>query len=172
MPKQKQRKRKQRQSAEQRFVRPTSEREAHNDTESAGAARRITPPIDTLHRQNRLTRREWEALRYYGQQASLAETSPVRSMLDRSPRGNGHGPGAAIVSAMIETGRLEREMGRFRNIARAVVVDYLTLSQWLIQKHGGRERKGKSPEPLVPVETGLADLKCAAACLIALQDAA
>ena len=41
---------------------------------------------------------------------------------------------------MLETGRIERDLGQLVDIARAVAVDDKSLSQWCIDKHGGRER--------------------------------
>ncbi len=137
-------------------IEPTPEREARNHFRSAGMARKLVPVIDTLRNKGAkeeedgipkeerqgLTQSEWEALNYYRDQASLADKSPVRSCCDNSPRG-GHGPGVAIISALIETGRLERDMGQLMDIARAVAVDDVSLSEWAIAKHGGTERWGK-----------------------------
>lgn len=118
---------------------PTAEREARNEFRSVGMARRVVPIIDQEAKAGHLTPKEHEALSYYRDQASLAEKSPVRSCCDNSPRG-GNGPGVAIVSAMIETGRLEREFGQLWELARAVAVDDVSISQWCIRKFGGRER--------------------------------
>lgn len=137
------RKRKQRPVAE--TMPPTIERERHNEFRSAGMARRVIPVIDQELERGHLTPKEHEILAYYRDQASLAEKSPVRSCCDNSPRGD-NGPGVAILSAMIETGRLERELGALWPLARAIAVDDLSISQWCIRKFGGRERydgKGK-----------------------------
>lgn len=120
-----------------RFIRPTPEREAHNDTRSAGAAVRIVPVIVRLHEAGVLNDTEFAALAYYRDQASLADKSPVRSCCDFSPRG-GHGPGVAIVSAQIETGKLERDMGMLWPLCRAVCVDDVTLERWCIDRHGSQ----------------------------------
>ena len=122
-------------------IRPTPEREAKNETISAGMARRIKPMIDTLYERGDLSVKQWEALHYYRDQASLADRSPVRSCCDPSVRGvNDNGPGVAIMSAKIETARMERDMVQLWRIARAIAVDDLSLSQWCINEHGGRER--------------------------------
>lgn len=133
-------------------IEPTPERESRNHFRSAGMARKLVPVIDTLHNGGFLSEKEWEALNYYRDQASLAEKSPVRSCCDNSPRG-GHGPGVAIISALIETGRLERDMGQLMDIARAVAVDDMSLTQWCINKHGGREKQRKG-EPTIIVPRG------------------
>lgn len=122
-------------SAIARFVRPTEHREAHNDFRSAGAAVRVVPVIVRLHEQAVLSDREFEALAYYRDQASLADKSPVRSCIDFSPKG-GRGPGVAIVSAQLETWRLEREMGALAPLCRAVAVDDVKLEHWIEHKLG------------------------------------
>lgn len=131
-------------SAIERFIRPTDERENHNPTESAGAARRVTPPIVMLHRQGKIDDKQLEALAYYRDQAGLAHKSPTRDSCDFSVRGEGSGPGAAITSASIETSRLERELGALAPMARFVVRDDNTLTRWCIEQHGGRERYDKN----------------------------
>lgn len=133
--------RKKRQVAVVDYVMPTPERAARGEIVTAGMARKIVPAIETLHKRGLIDSREYEALAYYRDQASLAEQSPVRSCCDTSPRGGSdHGPGVAILSAMLETGRIERDLGQLLDIARAVAVDDMSLSQWCIAKHGGRER--------------------------------
>jgi len=130
---------------------------------------RRVPIIDSLHRQDILSEREYTALAYYRDQASLAERSPVKSCIDATV-GGGNGPGVAIISAVIETGRLEREMGALCDIARAVAVDDISLAQWCIAKHGGRERYNGKGEfvAVVPInekrhmETARVELKMAA----------
>lgn len=120
-----------------RFIRPTPEREAHNDTRSAGAAVRIVPVIVRLHEQGVLSDHEFAALAYYRDQASLADRSPVRDSCDFSPRGsNGFGPGVAITSAKIETAHIEGNLGALWPLVRAVCVDDVTLERWCIERHG------------------------------------
>jgi len=120
----------------------TLERQQHNEFVSAGMARRVKPVIESLHEAGQLTQAEYDALLYYRQQAGLADKSPVRSCCDMSPRG-GHGPGVSILSAQIETGRMERDMGQLWTLARAVAVDDWSLTRWCIEKHGGREKGGR-----------------------------
>ena len=133
--------RKRKQPALVDYLMPTPERIAHGEVITAGMARKIVPAIETLHKRGLIDAKEYDALAYYRDQASLAEHSPVRSCCDTSPRGGSdHGPGVAILSAMLETGRIERDLGQLVDIARAVAVDDKSLSQWCIDKHGGRER--------------------------------
>lgn len=131
---------KKKQSAQIDPLRPTPEREARNPLISAGMAKRFVPAIDTLHERGFITRQEWEALAYYRDQAGLADRSPVKSCCDPSIGGGGGGPGVAILSAAMETGRIERALGPLRGIARAVAVDDKSLTQWCVEQYGGRER--------------------------------
>lgn len=150
-----------------RFIRPTEAREAHNDFRSAGAAVRVVPVIVRLHEQGVLNDREFEVLAYYRDQASLAEKSPVRSNCDFSVRG-GSGPGVAIMSAQLETWRMERDMGALWSLVRAVAVDDITLEQWCIDHRGSRKRDERGQvlaKPLpYPEHVGIAamELKYAA----------
>ena len=118
----------------------TPERASRNRFTSAGMARRLVPVIETLLRKEIITQAEYDALDYYRQQASMAERSPMPCVLDRSVGNGGDGPGAALLSAMLETGRIENDLGQLVDIARAVAVDDVTLAQWCIAKFGGRER--------------------------------
>jgi hypothetical protein len=118
-----------------RFIRPTEQREAVNDFRSVGPAMVVVPVIVRLHEQGVLNDREFAALAYYRDQASLADRSPMRSCIDFSPKG-GHGPGVAILSAQLETARLERDMGQLWTLCRAVCVDDVSLPRWCEQRHG------------------------------------
>lgn len=116
-------------------------RAQHGGTISAGMAVKIIPAIDTLKTKGHITQGEYDALKYYREQASLAEQSPTRDSCDFSVRGGeGHGPSVAIISAKRETERLERLLGNLRGICRAVCVDDLSLTQWACKQHGSRER--------------------------------
>lgn len=117
----------------------------HVDTQTKAMAYRRRPMIDILLDTDQIDQKEYDALAYYRDQALLADKSPSRSCLDVSPRG-GNGPGVAILSALIETGRIERDLGILWEIARFVAVEDKSLAQWCIAKFGGRERydgKGK-----------------------------
>lgn len=129
----------------------TIERGAKNAFVSAGMARRVTPVIDTMFDAGHLTEAEYSALAYYRDQASRAEDdtaddgvlSPERIMggTSASQPSGGYLPATLICTpAILETARIERDLGVLRDIARAVAVDDITLSRWCIEKHGGRER--------------------------------
>lgn len=133
---------------------PTPEREARNQTQSMGMARRVKPMIDILRDAGKLSAEQYEKLSYYRDQASLAERSPLRSCLNRGMVGSsGNGPGVAITSAVLETARMERDMGWLWEVARAVAVDDKSISQWCVEKYGGRERYDKRGKfvAMVPV---------------------
>lgn len=124
----------------------TPERAQKNGFTSIGMARRVIPEIVRLHEKGILSDNEFTGLAYYRDQASLAEHSPIRSCIDFSPKG-GHGPGAAILSAKLETARMERNMGELSHLVRAVAVDDKSLEQWVADRHAcapweeERERK-------------------------------
>lgn len=111
----------------------------HVDTQTKTMAYRRRPMIDILLDTDQIDQKEYDVLAYYRDQALLADKSPTRSCLDTSPRG-GNGPGVTILSALIETGRIERDMGGLWEIARFIAVDDKSLAQWCITKFGGRER--------------------------------
>lgn len=134
-----------------RFMRPTEAREAHNDFRSAGAAMRVVPVIEIMRAAGKLSQSEFDALDYYREQAHKAEDDLAQSSTlapDRIMGGAGSAWGGKIPAALmatpaiLETARLERDLGSLLDIARAVAVDDRSLTQWCIAKHGGRERYG------------------------------
>ena len=133
---------------------PTPEQLASGDFVSAGMPMRRVPMIETMHKRGQLTEEEYRSLGYYRDQASIADRSGVKSCLDREIGSGGAGPGAAVISALIETGRIERDLGSLWKIARAVAVDDLSLTQWCIGIYGGRERYNGHGEfiAMVPVD--------------------
>lgn len=107
----------------------------------AGLAYRFVPVIETMHRRGQINDKEYTALAYYAEQASIAEQSPVRSCLDFTVRGGGDiGRNTAVLSAQLETARIERDLGTLQPIARAIAVDGMTLTNWCIKRHGSRQR--------------------------------
>lgn len=135
-------------------VGPTVEQSQHGEYVSAGMAHRRVPMIDTLLTRGHITDKEYVALAHYRDQAHLAERSPTKSCLDQ--RVGGQGPDAlpaVVISAMIETGRIERDLGQLLDIARAVAVEDKSLSQWCIEKYGSRERYNGKGEfvAIVPI---------------------
>jgi hypothetical protein len=109
--------------------------------ERMAKVRRLVPPIDTLLANGKITEDEHRALTYYRDQADMANRSPIKDSLNRTvSAAEGQGLSAALTSAIFATARIEREMGQLSEIARAVAVDDLSIAQWCILKHGGRER--------------------------------
>ena len=122
---------------------PTVEALRHGDYSSAGMAYRRIPIIDTMLERGQITEQQHISLGYYRDQASTCSASP-RSCLDRSVRTGDRGPSMATLSATLETARIERALGPLRDIARAIAVQDISLSQWCISQYGGRERYGPS----------------------------
>lgn len=133
------------------FIRPTEQRLAHNDFQSAGAAMKLISPIDKLYDANVLSERQFNALVRYSDVANAAERSEIKSNIDFSVYETGEGLPHFGVRMNIELGRLERELGSLREIARALCVEEISLSQWAMRKNGSVERKrpGKGGELIV-----------------------
>lgn len=142
-----------------RFVRPTEQREAHNDFRSAGAAVRLVPVIETLLVAGKLTRAEFDALAYYREQAHKAEDdmaqgstlSPERIMGGGGSNCGGGFPAVMLATpAIIMTGYIENNLGPLRSLARAIAVDDISPAQWAIAKTGGIERVEKGRTVIRP----------------------
>lgn len=132
-----------------RFVRPTEAREAHNDFQSAGIAYRVVPVIATMLKSGQITQGQFDALNHYRDQASRAEDDCAQESTLAPARimgGGGGSYGGKIPSilmatpAIIETARIERDLGSLQPLARAIAVDDWSLSRWCIEQHGGREK--------------------------------
>lgn len=162
----------------------TPERGKHNKFISAGMARKVVPVIDTLYAAQKLTFEEYSGLSYYRDQALKAEDDCAQecSIGPSKVMGGGHStpvggfiPASLVwTPAIAETARIERELAShgLLGIARAVAVEDKSLTQWCIDKHGGRERyngKGKLVA-IVPInekrhaELARLELKYAAKC--------
>lgn len=146
------------------LIGPTPERHGHVEIRSALMSHKITPVIDTLLRHEIITWAEHSALDYYRSQASQAEDdakqestlAPARVMgggCGGIPAGGYTPVGLVFTAATAETARIERDLGQLRDIARAVAVNDVSLAQWCIAKHGGRERYDGSGEfvAIVPI---------------------
>lgn len=125
---------------------PTDEQMGKAVYRRANLAYKRTPIIDTLLDAGKLTFHQYAALAYYRNQAIRAEDDYARSSTLAPERVNGGGQstggGLPIIftAAIAETGRIERDLGSLLDIARAIAVDDKSLTQWCIDKHGGRER--------------------------------
>lgn len=138
-----------------RILGPTEARLAHNDAERMGLAYRMVPMIETLLRTKQITQREFDSLNYYRDQASRAEDdmaqegtlAPSRIMGGSGGASAGKIPATMLATpALLETARIERDLGSLRELARKVCVDDWSLSRWAVEQTGGRERydgKGK-----------------------------
>lgn len=139
----------------QDFIRPTPERERHNDIESAGAAKRVVVPIRYLFDNDKITPSQFDNLTYYRTQANQAQedekqsgpSDPAKMMGGASGGHSGSKLPASLMHsspAILETARIERELLRYGqdmlDLVRFVARDDRTLAQWCIHKHGGRER--------------------------------
>lgn len=146
-----------------KFLRPTPEREAHNDFRSAGAAVVVVPPIAALHKSGILTDEEFSALAYYRDQANLADKSPMRSCCDDTVRGGGRGPSMAILSAIREVKHIDSGLGPYlASMLRSIVRDDMTLEVWALAEWGSV--KGSNPPAPHPdkVSMTVLELKYAA----------
>lgn len=123
------------------IIGPTEEQQQRGSYGRVGIAFRRVPVIDQMLERDQITPQEHKALAHYRDQAHLSERSPTKSCLDQRIGGGGDiHLSAAVVSALLETGRIERDLGQLLDIARWVAVEDKTLSQWCIERHGGRER--------------------------------
>lgn len=129
-------------------VGPTAEQKRLADYVSVGMAHRRVPAIETLRARGMLNEVEYGNLAFYRDQVSLAERALTKSCLNivigMAPgrAGSERGPSAATVSARLTVERIERTLGSLLEIARAVAVEDMSLSQWCVAKHGGREKFG------------------------------
>ena len=120
------------------IVGPTPEQECKGQFVRVHMAYRRAPVIDTMAQAGKLSQRQFDGLARYRDVAIAEERSPMRDSLDKALHGRSEGlgiPCSALRSA-IELGRLERALGSLRDIARAVAVDDVTISQWAAQKGG------------------------------------
>ena len=119
---------------------PTAEQMARGEFHSAGMAYKRIPVIETMLTRGQITDKQYMALAYYRDQASLADRSPLKSCIDFSVTGGDSHPSAALASAMLETARIEREMGSVWHLARSVAVDDVSLTEWCCAHYGSMER--------------------------------
>jgi hypothetical protein len=135
------------------LVGPTPEIEARG-AERVGMATRRIPVIETMHRRAQLNEEQFRRLMKFRDTLIMAERTPVKSCLNDNPGGNGNGPSVATISAIIQAGWWERDMpGNAWEVAVAVCRDDKSLSEYCVEKYGGRERYDKNGGfiALVPV---------------------
>lgn len=138
-----------------------------NEFKSAGMAYRKTPVIDTMLKREQINASEYIALSYYRDQATHADRSAIKSNIDFTVRSGNQRPIGYATPQQIETARIERDLGQLQPIARAIAVNDYSISEWCIEKHGGRERMQGKRIIIVPktdrhTELAAQDLRMAA----------
>lgn len=138
-------------------IAPTAEQMGRAEYHSAGMAYKRVPVIDTMLARDQITPQEYLLLSYYRDCAHAAQDSEANesSLAPRKIMGGGSGghPSGGYLPKTdmgtwdhYETARIERDMQSLWPLARAVAVDDVSLTEWCIRQHGGRERydgKGK-----------------------------
>jgi hypothetical protein len=156
---------------------PTLEQTRHGDYVRAGVSYKRVPVIDTMLTRQQITHEQHRLLAHYRDQAQLAERSQTKSCLDQRIGGGANDDyvPAVILSAKIETGRIERDLGSLLDITRAICVEDKTLTEWCVGIYGGRERydgKGKfiaivPNQEAVVMKRALAEIRYAAGMIVA-----
>jgi hypothetical protein len=117
------------------------DKQSNGRTIVIGKANRFVPMIDTLKRQEVISPAEHKALAHYRHHADLADKSPTKDSLNRQRfGGSGNGPTHEILHAQRVRDLCEGAAGSLRDILRAVVIEDQSLSQWAIQRFGGKEQ--------------------------------
>jgi len=131
------------------IIGPTDQQMEHYDYERATLAYRRVPVIVTLADQGKLSQRQFDGLSRYRDIGIKCERSEIMDSCQRLlhvPGGDGDGPSLSTMRAYQELGWLEREMGALVDIARAICIEDMTLSQWAIRQGGSvmREKEGSA----------------------------
>lgn len=126
---------------------PTDEQQEHFSYERATLAYRRVPVIVTLASKGTLTQRQFDALSRYRDIGLKCEQSSIMDSCQRLLHiagGGKDGMSPATLRAYQELGWLEQELGQLVDIARAICIDDVSLSQWAMNKAGSvmREREG------------------------------
>lgn len=131
---------------------PTVEQTNHFDYERALLAYKRVCIIDKLREQGVITERQHKGLARYRDVAIADDRSLIRDSLDKAAEGFSGGSGGlgmppSLLRNAIELGRLERDLGALQDIARAIAVDDMSLSQWAMHQSGSvmreREERGR-----------------------------
>lgn len=132
---------------------PTPEQALRGDFASAGMAYKRVAVIETMLTRGQIAPRDYLMLLYYrdcahAAQDSEANESPISLSKMMGGGSGGHPIGGYTPKSCMdtwdhcETARIERDMGSVWQLARAVAVDDISLTEWCIARHGGRERYG------------------------------
>lgn len=126
-------------------------------------AYRRVPVIDRLFEAGLFTTDEYKALVHYRHHADIVERSLVRDSLNISRGSGGDVPTIVALTAQVIVREIEAAAGQLVDILRAITVEELTLSQWAIRRHGGREktrvRNGRPCTTIEPSDRALAMAK-------------
>ena len=121
----------------------TPEQQGKGEFRRIGMHYRRVPVIETLYAEHKLTSRQFNGLARYNDVAVAEESSPIEDSVGKLLRncvgGGGDGSDFAL-RITIELGRLERALGSLRDVARAIAVEDMTLSDWAMKRHGSHER--------------------------------
>lgn len=125
-----------------------------------GKAYRKRRMLDILHDQAVLSDEQAKALKQYQVWADTADRSPLRDSLAKGlPSRSADGPTIAVLNAKRLRDECERAAGSLVDILRAVILNDMSLSQWVMEKHGAQEeceqRKGKRVCRLKPRDSHL-----------------
>lgn len=121
---------------------PLPEQEAKGDFRRIGMHYRRVPVIETLYAEHKLTSRQFNGLARYRDVAVAEGISPIEDSVGKLLRncvGGGEGGGDFALRITIELGRLEQALGSLADIARAIAVDDMTLSDWAMEQYGSKE---------------------------------
>lgn len=108
-----------------------------------GRAFRRRRQIDMLRESNLVSVDEFKALHHYRHHADVADRSPLRDSIAtlNMIRGSGEEPTVALLNSIRIRDDCERAAGPLRGILRAVAIDDVSLSQWVISHGGGIEKR-------------------------------
>lgn len=139
--------RKKKQAVVSGIMGPTDEQFGRAGYERASLAYRRIAVIRTLHTTGKLSDRQYDGLSRYRDIGIKCERSDIMDSCQRLLHiagGMSDGPAPSTLRALTELGWLERELGSLSDIARAIAIDDVTVSEWAM-RHGGsvmREREG------------------------------
>lgn len=121
---------------------PTPEQIGKGDFTRVGMSYRRTPVIEKLYEEHKLTSRQFNGLARYRDVAIAEDSSPIEDSVGKMMRGacgGGEGLSPFHVRVAIELGRLERALGSLRDVARAIAVDDMTISDFAMSQNGALE---------------------------------
>lgn len=130
-------------------VAPTPEQQNKGAFHRVGLAYRRVAVIDMMLEKKQLTNRQHGGLARYRDIANEAERSETSCSLDFSVRGGGEGLPHFGVRMNLELARLQRELGSLRDIAHAICVRDISVSQYAMEQTGSVERQRGMGEKII-----------------------